>query len=149
MSYTSTTIDEIKFYSLPETVYQEQVQSGSIDENAFYLTTGNESGASYVNEEVLYLGNIAGSSGGSSTGSSVTTTSGTLLASEWDSTSKTQTIEVIGVLSTSPLLIGAHPDSLEEYGNSKIYATAQATNSITFTCETIPTSNLTVNIFIF
>lgn len=145
MPYTSTTIDEIKFYSLPETVYQEQVQSGSIDENAFYLTTGNESGANYVENEVLYLGSVASSGGGSS--SSIATASGTLLASDWLNNS--QTIEVTGILPTSALLVGAHPDSLEEYGNSKIYATAQATNSITFTCETVPTSNLTVNIFIF
>ena len=147
MPYNSTAVNEVKFYSLPESVYQELVQSNGLDENAFYMTTGSGSGISYVEDEVLYLGDLMG--GGGSSGSSVGKATGTLLSTGWDAESKTQTTEVIGVLADSAILVGPNPDSLTAYGDSQIYATAQANNSITFTCETIPTTNITVNVFIF
>lgn len=148
MSYNSTAVNEVKFYSLPESVYQELVQSNGLDENAFYMTTGSGSGITYVEDEVLYLGELI-SGGSSGSGSSVVKATGTLLSTGWDAESKTQTTEVIGVLADSAILVGPHPDSLTAYGDSQIYATAQANNSITFTCETIPTTNITVNVFIF
>lgn len=147
MPYNSTAVNEVKFYSLPESVYQELVQSSGLDENAFYMTTGTGSGITYVEDEVLYLGELTG--GGGSSGSSVVKATGTLLSTEWDAESKTQTTEVTGVLADSAILVGPHPDSLTAYGDSQIYATAQANNSVTFTCETIPTTNITVNVFIF
>ena len=149
MSYNSTAVNEVKFYSLPESVYQELVQSNGLDENAFYMTTGSGSGTSYVEDEVLYLGELIGGGGSSSSGSLVVKATGTLLSTGWDAESKTQTAEVTGVLADSAILVGPHPDSLTAYGDSQIYATAQANNSITFTCETIPTTNITVNVFIF
>lgn len=148
MPYNSTAVNEVKFYSLPESVYQELVQSNELDENAFYMTTGSGNGATYVEDEVLYLGELTGG-GGSSSSSSVVKATGTLLSTGWDAESKTQTAEVIGVLADSAILVGPHPDSLTAYGDSQIYATAQANNSVTFTCETIPTTNITVNVFIF
>lgn len=148
MPYNSTAVNEVKFYSLPESVYQELAQSNGLDENAFYMTTGTGSGITYVQDEVLYLGELTGG-GSSSSGSSVVKATGTLLSTGWDAESKTQTAEVIGVLADSAILVGPHPDSLTAYGDSQIYATAQANNSITFTCETIPTTNITVNVFIF
>lgn len=147
MPYNSTAVNEVKFYSLPESVYQELVQSNGLDENAFYMTTGSGSGTTYVEDEVLYLGELTG--GGGSSGSSVVKATGTLLSTGWDAESKTQTAEVTGVLADSAILVGPHPDSLTAYGDSQIYATAQASNSVTFTCETIPTTNITVNVFIF
>lgn len=147
MPYNSTAVNEVKFYSLPESVYQELVQSNGLDENAFYMTIGSGSGTTYVEDEVLYLGELTG--GGESSGSSGVKATGTLLSTGWDAESKTQTTEVIGVLADSAILVGPHPDSLTAYGDSQIYATAQANNSITFTCETIPTTNITVNVFIF
>lgn len=147
MPYNSTAVNEVKFYSLPESVYQELAQSNGLDENAFYMTTGSGSGTSYVEDEVLYLGELTG--GGGSSGSSVVKATGTLLSTGWDAESKTQTAEVTGVLADSAILVGPHPDSLTAYGDSQIYATAQANNSVTFTCETIPTTNITVNVFIF
>ena len=147
MPYNSTAVNEVKFYSLPESVYQELVQSNGLDENAFYMTTGSGSGTTYVEDEVLYLGELTG--GGVSSGSSVVKATGTLLSTGWDAESKTQTAEVTGVLADSAILVGPHPDSLTAYGDSQIYATAQASNSVTFTCETIPTTNITVNVFIF
>lgn len=147
MPYNSTAVNEVKFYSLPESVYQELVQSNGLDENAFYMTTGIGSGTSYVEDEVLYLGELTG--GGGSSGSSVVKATGTLLSTGWNAESKTQTAEVTGVLADSAILVGPHPDSLTAYGDSQIYATAQASNSVTFTCETIPTTNITVNVFIF
>lgn len=74
-----------------------------------------------------------------------------LLASNWDSTSKTQTVAANGVLSDeSKQLIIITPSlaSQATYYDSIIKCTNQSLNSLTFTAGTIPTSNLYVYVVI-
>lgn len=75
----------------------------------------------------------------------------TLSASSWNSTAKTQTITVSGVLADeTKQLITPTPAlaSQDAYCNAGIRCTNQAANSLTFTAKTIPTADLTVYVTI-
>ena len=75
----------------------------------------------------------------------------TLSASSWDSTALTQTVTATGVLvdemaqsiTPTPAL-----SSQAAYYEAGILCTGQAENSLTFTCETVPTVDLTVYVVI-
>lgn len=76
-------------------------------------------------------------------------TTGTLLASGWSN--KSQTISVSGVLedpNKQAIISVAAPTSLEAYLDSGVNMTAQGAGTLTFSCDAVPTSNLTVNILI-
>lgn len=71
----------------------------------------------------------------------------TLSASGWDSSAKTQTVTVSGVLADeSKQLILPCPSaaSISAYTEAGILCTGQAANSLTFTAETVPSTNLSV-----
>ena len=71
----------------------------------------------------------------------------TLTASGWDSSAKTQTATVSGVLADeTKQLITPAPAAASQaaYYNAGIRCTGQAANNLTFTAETIPSTNLTV-----
>ena len=71
----------------------------------------------------------------------------TLSASGWNSSSKTQTVTVSGVLADeTKQLITPAPAAASQaaYYNAGIRCTGQAANNLTFTAETIPSTNLTV-----
>lgn len=75
----------------------------------------------------------------------------TLSASGWDSSSKTQTVTVSGVLAneTKQLIIPTPAlASQTAYYSAGIRCTNQAANSLTFTAKTIPTADLTVYVTI-
>lgn len=55
-------------------------------------------------------------------------------------TANSQTLTVTGVTSTSTNLIVIESITMgTRWGEAKVFATSQSTNSITFTCETTPT----------
>lgn len=73
----------------------------------------------------------------------------TLTANGWQN--NTQTVTVSGVLADeTKQLIQPVPSaaSREAYLEANVMATAQAANSLTFTCDTVPSGNLTVYIII-
>ena len=75
----------------------------------------------------------------------------TLSASGWDSSAKTQTVTVSGVLADeTKQLITPTPAiaSQEAYYNAGIRCTGQAADKLTFTAKTIPTADLTVYVTI-
>ena len=75
----------------------------------------------------------------------------TLSSSGWDSTAKTQTAAVSGVLADeTKQLITPIPAiaSQTSYYNAGIRCTGQSANSLTFTAKTIPTADLTVYVTI-
>ena len=75
----------------------------------------------------------------------------TLLASGWNSSSKTHTVTVSGVLAdeTKQLIIPTPAlASQTAYYGAGIRCTNQAANSLTFTAKTIPTADLTVYVTI-
>ena len=75
----------------------------------------------------------------------------TLSASGWNSSSKTQAVTVSGVLADETAqLITLTPalTSQTAYYEAGILCTSQAADSLTFSCETVPTSDLTVYVTI-
>ena len=75
----------------------------------------------------------------------------TLTASAWDSSAKTQTVTVPGVLADeTKQLITPSPAlaSQTAYYNAGIRCTGQSADKLTFTAKTIPTANLTVYVVI-
>lgn len=74
-----------------------------------------------------------------------------LYASGWNSSSKTQSVTTYGVVANEAAqLIIPVPAlaSLSAYQAAGILCTAQGDNSLTFTCATIPTVNITVYVTI-
>ena len=72
----------------------------------------------------------------------------TLTAAGWDSSTKTQTCTVSGVTASNIVIVAPSPDSQDAYTKAGVKCTAQAENSLTFTCKSVPTETLTVNIVI-
>lgn len=70
----------------------------------------------------------------------------TLTVAGWSS--NTQTITVTGVTSSNTVIISPSPSNMEDYTNAGIVCTIQETNSLTFECDTIPTSAIDVNVVI-
>ena len=70
----------------------------------------------------------------------------TLAAASWSGGE--QTVAVTGLTDHSDIIISPDPASFSEYSTSGVYCSAQATNSLTFTCATDPENDLTVNIAI-
>lgn len=73
----------------------------------------------------------------------------TLSASGWSNLKQTVTVQ--GVTAANDILVSCNPSSasvMEAWSKAGVYASAQTTNSITFTCTKVPTVNLTANIMI-
>lgn len=77
-------------------------------------------------------------------GSSTTSISVTLAVADWSS--NTQTVTVTGVAADSVVFVSPAPASASDYASAGILCTAQAANSLTFTCDTTPTNAITVNV---
>lgn len=77
---------------------------------------------------------------------SMTSLTVTLSASSWSSNE--QTVSVVGVTSSSTAIVTPAPASHTAYAEAGIYCSAQATDSLTFTCDDTPSEDLTVNVVI-
>lgn len=74
---------------------------------------------------------------------SIKTITVTLAAASWSSLK--QTVTATGVTASNTVIISPAPASHTAYGEAGVYCSAQASNSLTFTCTETPTSELTVN----
>ena len=70
----------------------------------------------------------------------------TLAVADWSS--NTQTVSVTGVTATNTVLVAPAPASAADYAAAGIVCTAQAADSLTFTCDTVPSNAITVNVVI-
>ena len=70
----------------------------------------------------------------------------TLSVASWSNNS--QTVVCNGVTVDNTVIISPSPISHNVYGSAKVICTTQGVNSLTFTCEETPESNLTVNVII-
>lgn len=73
-------------------------------------------------------------------------TTATLATASWSSNA--QTVSVSGVTASNTVIVGPSPASYSTYGESNVRCTAQASGTLTFTCDSTPTSALTVNVII-
>lgn len=80
------------------------------------------------------------------TSMSVPTTMPTLAVADW--AGNAQTVTVSGVTATNTVIVSPAPASAVEYASCEILCTTQGTDSLTFSCQTTPTNNLTVNVVI-
>ena len=71
----------------------------------------------------------------------------TLLAANWSS--NTQTVSVTGVTATNVVMVAPAPVNATEYAQCGILCTAQAAGTLTFTCTSVPTNDITVNVVCF
>lgn len=79
-------------------------------------------------------------------GVSITTTTVTIAASDWSNNVATKTVS--GVTADNDVIISYAPASKDDYTAADIYCSAQAANSLTFACATVPTTSVTVNVMI-
>jgi len=80
-------------------------------------------------------------SGGGSTG-----TTASLVVANWSS--NTQTVNVTGVTASNNVIVAPAPASQADYTAAGIICTAQGAGTLTFTCTTVPSSAITVNVLI-
>lgn len=69
------------------------------------------------------------------------------LTSAWWSNNG-QTVSVSGVTASNSVIVSPAPSSFSDYESAEIYCSAQASNSLTFSCTTVPTSDIMVNVLI-
>jgi len=62
--------------------------------------------------------------------------------------SNTQTVTVTGVTASNTVFVSPAPASASDYASAGIICTAQGTDSLTFTCTTVPSNAITVNVII-
>lgn len=70
----------------------------------------------------------------------------TLPASGWQD--GYQTVNVSGVTAGNTILVGYSPDSYEAYSDAGIRCTEQGNGTLTFFCESTPTSDVSANVVI-
>lgn len=68
----------------------------------------------------------------------------TLTAADWSS--KTQTVNVTGMTATGVVLVSPDPADQADYVSAGIICTAQAAGTLTFTCDTVPSGDVDVNV---
>lgn len=68
----------------------------------------------------------------------------TLTAAGWSS--NTQTVSVTGMTATGIVFVSPDPTDQSAYTSAGIICSAQAANSLTFTCSTTPSADLSVNV---
>ena len=71
-----------------------------------------------------------------------------LTTAGWSATSKTQTKTASGVAEGNIVIISPAPTSQDAYSAAGVKCTAQGNSSLTFSCESIPTEALSVNVVI-
>ena len=71
----------------------------------------------------------------------------TLTVDGWSD--KSQTVNLPGVTADNDLFVAPIEDSMTDYYDADIRASAQAAGQLTFMCETVPTASLMVNVVIF
>ena len=75
-------------------------------------------------------------------------TTATLTVAGWSS-ANTQTVNVTGVTADNAVIVSYAPSSKDDYIAADVYCSAQGSGTLTFSCNTIPTVAITVNVLIF
>ena len=75
-----------------------------------------------------------------------TTITATLTSAWWSSS--TQTVSVTGVTASNTVIVSPAPSSISDYTDNWVYCSAQGSGTLTFTCDSDPSSDITVNVVI-
>ena len=79
---------------------------------------------------------------------SVSSATASLTVAGWDAAAKTQTVTVSEVTADRIVQVSPAPVSIEAYIKAEIYCTAQGAGTLTFTCKTVPTEDITMNVVV-
>lgn len=93
------------------------------------------------NESILGSWNIT-----ISWGVSMSTITVTLTAAGWSSNE--QTVSATWVTASNTVIVSPAPSSIGDYADWGVYASAQGSGTLTFSCDEEPTSDITVNVLI-
>ena len=69
------------------------------------------------------------------------------LTTAWWSAS-TQTVTATWVTASNTVICSPAPSSISDYTSNWVYCSAQSTDSLTFTCDSTPSNDITVNVVI-
>ena len=75
-----------------------------------------------------------------------TTTTVTLTTAWWSSS--TQAVSVTGVTASNTVIVSPAPSSISDYTDNWVYCSAQGSGTLTFTCDSTPSNDITVNVVI-
>ena len=78
---------------------------------------------------------------------SFTTTTATLTTAWWSNGE--QTVNVTWVTASNTVIVSPDPTSINDYALNSVYCSAQGSGTLTFSCNTVPSSAITVNVLIF
>lgn len=78
----------------------------------------------------------------------VTSTTETIEVADWNG-GTTATISVTGVTASNIVMVSPSPSDYSDYASANIRATAQASGTLTFTCDITPSSDIDINIVIW
>lgn len=82
-------------------------------------------------------------------GSTATTRTASLAVASWNTSTKQITVTVSGVTASNLIEVSPAPASWSVASAAGVYCSAQAANSLTFKCSSIPTAAITVNVVIW
>lgn len=122
---TTTDLSTLKINYLTQEMYDDALENNQINANELYLTPGD---------------------GGGGGGASLNSITVTLTTAGWSS--NLQTVTATGVTSSNNVIVSPAPTSADEYVGCNVMCTAQAANSLTFSCDFVPSAALTVNVLI-
>lgn len=114
------------------------MDDGSIGKGSY---TSGEIGAAVTSAKLADGAVTSGKLASNAVSKSLTVT---LAVASWSS--KKQSVTASGVTASNTVIVSPAPASFLAYGEAQVRCTAQAANSLTFQCETVPTAALTVNV---
>lgn len=124
--------------------YEIMSADGTIPTDRF--TTTPVSDGTYVPTLTVSSGTATRTWGAAASAPVVPATMPTLAVADWSS--NTQTVNVTGVTASNIVFVSPAPASAADYAAAGIVCTAQGSGTLTFTCTTVPTNAITVNVVI-
>lgn len=145
---SGTKLGDININGTPNTVYAPTIPTtvSSFTNDAGYLT-------SYTETDPVFTASAAHSitssdiSAWNAKQSAITSTTTTISVANWNATT-TCTKSVTGVTSSNSVIVTPAPASISTWTSNGVYCSAQGSGTLTFTCSTTPSADITVNIMI-
>ena len=125
--------------------YEIMSANGTIPTDRF--TTTPSADGTYVPTLTISSGTATRSWTTPGGGGGATSATATLAVNDWSS--NTQTVNVTGVTASNFIMVSPAPSSVDDYVAADIRCTAQGSGTLTFTCATVPSNAITVNVGIF
>jgi len=130
VTYVDSADDSIHFASLP------CMNPSSVFHNSYYLWYGQISTSNNYSSQVYSLQQAH------------VKTSLTLDYNNWDQ-NNTITVSYSRISADNLVQVSPDPTSADDYVDAGILCTAQGTGTLTFTCKTVPTNDITVNVVVW